>query len=81
MDHSRYCLANALILLGSVGFLLGGAWVWPGAATILFILVGDLLFGRDERPRRPWAVPATRLVVQACIWRSPARELRALPLH
>lgn len=66
MDYLRYCLANALTLLGIVGFLLGGAWVWLGAATILFILVGDLLLGRDERPRHPWGVPATR----AC--RNPA---------
>lgn len=51
MDYLRYYLANVLTLLGIVGFLLGGAWVWLGAATILFILVGDLLFGRDERPR------------------------------
>ena len=51
MDYLRYYLANLLTLLGIVGFLLGGGWVWLGAATILLILVGDLIFGRDERPR------------------------------
>lgn len=58
MDAIRYYLANALTATGIAGFLLGGQWVWLGASTILLILLGDLIAGRDERPRR---IPASAL--------------------
>lgn len=52
MDYLRYYLANLMTAFGIAGFVLGGAWVWLGATTILLVLIGDLLLGRDERPRK-----------------------------
>lgn len=52
MDNLRYYFANLLTATGIAGFLLGGGYVWLGAATILVVLFGDLLLGPDERPRR-----------------------------
>jgi alkane 1-monooxygenase len=51
MVYLRYYGANLLTAIGIAGFLLGGAYVWLGAATILGVLLGDLLLGRDEQPR------------------------------
>lgn len=51
MIYLRYYFANVLTAVGIGGFLLGGGYVWLGAATILAVLFGDLLLGRDQRPR------------------------------
>lgn len=57
MDTLRYCSVPLTTLTGVVGFLLGGNYVWLGAATFPVMLVLDVLLPADTAPRRiamPW---------------------------
>ena len=51
MDYLRYYIVSLMMLIGIVGCLLGGYWLWAGISTygVLFILA--LLSKPDHQPR------------------------------
>ena len=52
MAYLRYYVPNLVVACGVLGFTLGGPWVWLGVATILPMLVVDLIW-RDDHAVRP----------------------------
>jgi toluene methyl-monooxygenase len=52
MDYLRYYLVPLTTFCGALGFILGGGWVWLGAATFPVLLVLDILLPRDFAPRK-----------------------------
>lgn len=52
MDMLRYLIMPATTLVGILGFLIGGPWVWLGAATFAFFTVMDALLPQDYAQRR-----------------------------
>lgn len=61
MDALRYLLPIATTLAGVVGFMLGGQWVWLGAATFPVLMALDIILPPDMAPRKitmPWLANA-----------------------
>ncbi|MCG2633512.1 MAG: fatty acid desaturase [Gammaproteobacteria bacterium] len=52
-DYLRYFLNNLLLLVAISGFVLGGQWVWLGAASFPVLLLLDCVTGDDLATRRP----------------------------
>lgn len=52
MDYLKYYAATVLLAIGLAGFLLGGDWVWLGAATFPLVVLIDYAFPRDYSVRR-----------------------------
>lgn len=51
MDYLRYYINSLFVILGIVGFLLGGQWVWLGYSNLILIMVADALSPQDYRKR------------------------------
>ncbi|AGK54553.1 fatty acid desaturase [Bacillus sp. 1NLA3E] len=81
LDHLRYYWNTIIVLAAIYGYILGGQWVWIGSVgVIVFLLLGDLLFGKDEAKRNikyPWIpnfvlylhVPLMFVLYGAYCWR------------
>lgn len=57
MDYLRYYLGAILVVIGTAGFYLGGAWVWLGASTFIPLFFIDILAKKDFQSRHmslPW---------------------------
>lgn len=52
MDYLRYYIVPLTTSFGVTGFVLGGGWVWLGAATFPVLLVLDIALPRDYAPRQ-----------------------------
>lgn len=80
-DHLRYYWNTIIVLAGIYGYYLGGQWVWLGSVGVIgFLLLADLIFGKDERIRKvkyPWIpnmvlylhVPLMFVLYAAYCWR------------
>lgn len=51
-DYLKYYSATVLLGIGLTGFVLGGNWVWMGAATFPLVVLIDFSFPRDYSMRR-----------------------------
>ncbi len=51
MDSIRYYLMPMTTLVGVIGFLMGGAWIWLAAGTYIVLMLGDVLLPSDVKPR------------------------------
>lgn len=51
MDGVRYLLIPVMTLLGGIGFLLGGNYVWLGAATFPVLMALDIILPPDHAMR------------------------------
>lgn len=61
MDALRYFLPTLTTLVGVIGFMIGGHWVWLGVGTFPVLMALDILLPRDLAPRRisiPWVADA-----------------------
>ncbi len=93
MDYLRYYLANIIVLVGIVGFLLGGSWVWLGIATYIPLLICDLLAKPDLKVRdvtipRLVEIPLYLHVVLMVLlyaaffnWLTTLENANSVPLH
>jgi alkane 1-monooxygenase len=57
MDYLRYYLGALVILIGMIGFYVGGPWVWLGASTFIPLILMDVFSAKDLRARTismPW---------------------------
>ncbi|MAA73359.1 MAG: xylene monooxygenase [Salinisphaeraceae bacterium] len=52
MDYLRYYLGPAAVLIGIVGFVLGGNWLWLGFSTYAVFAAADILLPRDTAQRQ-----------------------------
>lgn len=52
MEYLRYYLGASVVLIGIVGFVLGGHWVWLAIGTYAPLALADGLLGADVRARR-----------------------------
>ena len=89
MDYLKYYAATLVLGIGFVGFVLGGDWVWLGAATFVVITTLDFLLPRDYNVRKMkpglWAAITVWLgglgpiaIFLAFAWRMGVEDLTAL---
>lgn len=52
MDYLRYFIAPISTFCGTLGFLLGGDWVWLGVGTFPVLLFLDVILPEDVAPRQ-----------------------------
>jgi len=45
---SRYLAGSVMLMLGVLGFYLGGLWTWLGTASFILLVVLDVVMPRDE---------------------------------
>lgn len=51
-DYLRYYIVPLMTFCGALGFMLGGHWVWLGAATFPVLMVLDVILPKDFAERR-----------------------------
>lgn len=64
MDRIRYLIIPLTTALGVAGFLLGGTFVWFGAATFPVLLLADVILPRDINPRAPGTAAYADFAIQ-----------------
>lgn len=51
MDYLRYYVVSVMMIVGIVGFALGGYWLWAGLGTYIALFVLAMLSSQDIKPR------------------------------
>jgi alkane 1-monooxygenase len=64
MDRIRYLIIPLTTALGVAGFLLGGTFVWLGAATFPVLLLADVILPKDFKLRAPGTAAFADFAIQ-----------------